>query len=544
MLIKKIKAALTLITALLLTGTVSSCSSENTTSAESDTVTEIITVSNTNEDNISADNALTKKVTAVNYSSGDVTGDGIIDATDASLILTSYAKTSAGGKDEMNDEQKKYADVNKDGVVDAIDASVVLTYYAKSSSGYKESFEAFIQSFNEPSVEETPSGNELQLYAPILDYFYKNISEKWANYKCIDQEYPQYNIKVGTQGANISSIELVSDYIIRNIKDKSLDEIGYQFIDINNDGTKELVIAEIWSNSGSLWATVACDLYTIKDNNIVHLAASGPRDRFSVSKNNLIVEEGSGGMYLSSNTYYSLSDGMLKPVKEYKLDQNTFKDTNWHYSDSYVNNSFTNWIISDKNTDNTEFIIFEPTPFSSYSFNSGSNTDTGSANSEITETAGSYKWYIEPSVKADDIMSSDYCGNDNNYETSVISDYSVIKNNDKYGIITYDGDYIYNEIYDNVYYDIGNIIFSNNSSYDRLVVCHDGSTRTDTPWGSGFTKKYFYCNNQIMIGDDIYVPSYDNSAAYEELKNKIVSSYEASTPDTLDSIKEKIFTKT
>ncbi len=81
------------------------------------------------------------------YILGDVTGDGIIDATDASFILTAYAVSSIGGDDEMNDEQRKAADVNGDGVIDAIDASTVLTYYARSSVDFKGSFEEYLNEF-------------------------------------------------------------------------------------------------------------------------------------------------------------------------------------------------------------------------------------------------------------------------------------------------------------------------------------------------------------------------------------------------------------
>lgn len=62
---------------------------------------------------------------------GDVTGDGIVDASDASLVLSSYAYDSILTK--MTPLDPYTADFNNDGVVDAIDASAILTYYAESS---------------------------------------------------------------------------------------------------------------------------------------------------------------------------------------------------------------------------------------------------------------------------------------------------------------------------------------------------------------------------------------------------------------------------
>ncbi len=75
---------------------------------------------------------------------GDVTGDGIIDATDASAILTAYAEESVGKISGFTKEQKNLADVNNDGIFDAVDASAVLTFYAKSSAGYTGTFEEFL----------------------------------------------------------------------------------------------------------------------------------------------------------------------------------------------------------------------------------------------------------------------------------------------------------------------------------------------------------------------------------------------------------------
>lgn len=79
-----------------------------------------------------------------NFKLGDVTGDRVIDATDASAVLTSYAESSTDGNNEMTDVQKNVYDVNCDGVVDAVDASTILTYYSMTSSKYNCTFEEFM----------------------------------------------------------------------------------------------------------------------------------------------------------------------------------------------------------------------------------------------------------------------------------------------------------------------------------------------------------------------------------------------------------------
>ena len=66
---------------------------------------------------------------------GDVNDDGMVDSSDASLVLAEYAKIQTGGAGEFTDIQYKAADVNKDDVVDSSDASKILSYYAMVSTG-------------------------------------------------------------------------------------------------------------------------------------------------------------------------------------------------------------------------------------------------------------------------------------------------------------------------------------------------------------------------------------------------------------------------
>ena len=74
---------------------------------------------------------------------GDIDGNGILDAVDASKILASYAKYSTG-QAVPSDEDKAVCDVNKDGFIDSVDASKVLSFYAYVSTGGKDSFEKFV----------------------------------------------------------------------------------------------------------------------------------------------------------------------------------------------------------------------------------------------------------------------------------------------------------------------------------------------------------------------------------------------------------------
>ncbi|MBR0511411.1 MAG: leucine-rich repeat protein [Ruminococcus sp.] len=64
---------------------------------------------------------------------GDPNGDGKINAVDASIILSDYARFSTSDDKPTTDELST-GDVDKNGAVNAVDASVVLSYYAYSST--------------------------------------------------------------------------------------------------------------------------------------------------------------------------------------------------------------------------------------------------------------------------------------------------------------------------------------------------------------------------------------------------------------------------
>lgn len=61
---------------------------------------------------------------------GDVNGDGMVDAVDASEVLAEYARLSAGEDRSFDETKFSAADVNLDGFTDAVDASNILSYYA------------------------------------------------------------------------------------------------------------------------------------------------------------------------------------------------------------------------------------------------------------------------------------------------------------------------------------------------------------------------------------------------------------------------------
>lgn len=75
--------------------------------------------------------------------SGDVTGDHVIDISDATAILQMYAQTAVSSESLVPIQQtaNTNADINGDGTVDISDATAVLTYYAQYAAGLNPSWE-------------------------------------------------------------------------------------------------------------------------------------------------------------------------------------------------------------------------------------------------------------------------------------------------------------------------------------------------------------------------------------------------------------------
>lgn len=69
------------------------------------------------------------------YIPGDVNGDSLIEASDASKILAEYSIISTGGKETFTENQKKAADVDNNSRIDSVDASLILSYYSYTSTG-------------------------------------------------------------------------------------------------------------------------------------------------------------------------------------------------------------------------------------------------------------------------------------------------------------------------------------------------------------------------------------------------------------------------
>ena len=74
---------------------------------------------------------------------GDVNGDGIINAVDASRILVLYAALTAN-EAEITENDFAVCDINGDNIINAVDASLVLSFYANLAGDPELTLDAFL----------------------------------------------------------------------------------------------------------------------------------------------------------------------------------------------------------------------------------------------------------------------------------------------------------------------------------------------------------------------------------------------------------------
>ncbi|MBR3917184.1 MAG: leucine-rich repeat domain-containing protein, partial [Clostridia bacterium] len=99
---------------------------------------------------------------------GDINADGLINSSDATLILSNYSAIATGGDSAFSAEQTKAADINNDGKCDSIDASLILAYYAHTSTGGTGTIEEYLANANaeeQLKALREKKESEIQLFA-------------------------------------------------------------------------------------------------------------------------------------------------------------------------------------------------------------------------------------------------------------------------------------------------------------------------------------------------------------------------------------------
>lgn len=107
--------------------------------------------------------------------------------------------------------------------------------------------------------------------------------------------------------------------------------MGYYIIDLDNDGTDELLLGE---DGGGAWANTIYDVYTVKDGKIVHVVDGWDRNRYYLCDKSecVIVNEGSSGAANSVYAYYRYHNGSLELIEAVIYDGWKDEENPWFYS--------------------------------------------------------------------------------------------------------------------------------------------------------------------------------------------------------------------
>ena len=115
--------------------------------------------------------------------------------------------------------------------------------------------------------------------------------------------------------------------------------LGYYVADLDGNGTEELLIGETdtdgYGNGGFFY-----DLYTVNNGEIILIASSMERDRYSLCEENIIANDGSGSAFTSTSAFYYVDGSELEFIESIKYDAYYDEEYPWFYSNSDPTNDY------------------------------------------------------------------------------------------------------------------------------------------------------------------------------------------------------------
>lgn len=157
----------------------------------------------------------------------------------------------------------------------------------------------------------------------------------------------------------------------------------------------------------------------------------------------------------------------------------------------------------------------------------GGYSYTADSNSEQKQA---YRWLIEPTINADNIISFDGSQVDpNNEKNTAYANYSVIRQNGKYGIIDYSGNMVVPAEYDDYYtcwcgeVTLFNIINEKNDEYEYCSIDSSNQVVYYAAEHHDSSPKYYWNSNE----EKIYVKDADEEQGEEYTGKKVVVVCEA-----------------
>ncbi|MBR5513207.1 MAG: leucine-rich repeat domain-containing protein [Ruminococcus sp.] len=179
---------------------------------------------------------------------GDINADGLINSSDATLILSNYSAIATGGDSAFSAEQTKAADINNDGKCDSIDASLILAYYAHTSTGGTGTIEEYLSKSNadeQLKALREKKESEVQLFAAAYIGCTDDMNEvdavKWIKENS-PVFYENYSFVEDIPSGQIAGTPMGELYCIVPFDENSTVAINRAVYDENGSGSYENVI--------------------------------------------------------------------------------------------------------------------------------------------------------------------------------------------------------------------------------------------------------------------------------------------------------------
>ena len=195
---------------------------------------------------------------------------------------------------------------------DSVVVIVVMNATTGDTQTGKAALEAFANTFDlslAPRTQNAPvettapteSGTAIpEAYQPVIAKYVTALTEHWGGEACSNAD-----------------ISLLVSYAT------SPSELGYALLDLDNDGTDELIIANDAERQ------VIYDLYSLVDGKLVHVFTGWDRNSYELREGYRILNIGSNGAASADYVYCHLSNGQLVTDSLIRFDAATDPDHPW-----------------------------------------------------------------------------------------------------------------------------------------------------------------------------------------------------------------------
>ena len=195
---------------------------------------------------------------------------------------------------------------------DSVVVIVVMNATTGDTQTGKAALEAFANTFdlslaprtrNAPveTTAPTESGTAIpEAYQPVIAKYVTALTEHWGGEACSNAD-----------------ISILVSYAT------SPSELGYALLDLDNDGTDELIIAN------DVERQVIYDLYSLVDGKLVHVFTGWDRNSYELREGFRILNIGSNGAASADYVYCHLSNGQLVTDSLIRFDAATDPDHPW-----------------------------------------------------------------------------------------------------------------------------------------------------------------------------------------------------------------------